>query len=578
MENEFSGNLFLYIDATLSSPNLSNKESRMKKRIIYITLPLFLLFLLPSPTFGEEDTFYNPLREQLRSHLYLIQNYEIREISQARIRAGHLMVDFYERRGFELAWLENGSISKAGSILFSLLWDAKEEGLFPEDYHLNTISGIWMELNREEESIDLQHIVNMDLLLSNAFFIYASDRLTGRINQNTLQREWLKRTPFDLVSFLEDILKESEPEYLFSRLQPPHQEYHQLLLALSDYLEIIKEGDWSFHLQGEVLKEGDHSKEVNLLRERLMREPIQPRDLHSEKGDYFDEELKKALLDFQMRYGLEETGELDLATRRALHQSAQSIVETISINLERLRWLPLNLGEEYILVNLPQYFLKLVKEEETIMDMRVIIGHLQQKTPAFHSRISHLVLSPRWYIPTSLSLRKYLPMVREDPEELKEMRIRVYERTEEGFIQKDPYSIDWEKVDTNNFKYYFWQDAGPWNRLGEVIFMFQNPYHVYLHDTPDKDLFNQRVRTFSEGCIRIEKPIELALYLLTDQGWTHEDIKAVVERRLEGTVFLSRSIPIYIQYCTAWVDQDGVLHLRDDIYREDLPLKKVYFP
>lgn len=546
------------------------------QKTIYIMTALFLSFFLTvHPSLADERELGN-LKEHLREQLYLAQTYENFRIKREELHAADLLIHFYEKRGFQPAWLKEGTLSSSGETLFSLLWQSHLEGLHPEEYHLHTINGIWMELSTEMASIDSNLMVEMDILLTNAFFVYASDLQAGRLNQKSLEREWVKETTFDPITVLEEILENPE-ERRFQELSPSHRQYNRLVELIPLYWEIMQQGGWPHLPEGITLEKGDQNHAVALLRKRLLQEPFQRIDLQVGAEDVYNHHLQEAVMDFQRRYHLEVTGQVDDATRSFLNKTVEEILHQIVINLERWRWFPPYLEDRYILVNLPDFGLLVVESGETTMEMRIIIGHDQQKTPAFNSRISHLVLSPRWYIPTSLAIRTYLPMVKNEPEQLEEMRIRIYERTDAGFEEIDVASVDWEDVDTGNFQYYFWQDAGPWNRLGKVIFMFPNPYHVYVHDTPDKYLFNRRVRTFSEGCIRIEEPMELALYLLANnQQWSIERIEETVAKRTETTVFLPQSIPIFIQYSTAWVDDRGMLHLRNDIYQKDPPLKNAY--
>lgn len=560
---------------------LSDRESPSSYSMFYIVASLFsLLFFLfsLSPCYGEDRDRDTRLSELVRSQIHLSLAYETFQIRNEELKARNQVIAFYEERGFQPAWLDKGVLSPTGETLLTLLKEAHLEGLYPEDYHTPLLERLWREINKEGESVASDLYTEMELLLTNAFFLYASDLTSGRIHPHHMDRVWVRETHVDLVHYLEETLALEEPRQAFTDLSPLHQNYQDLLTALHLYMRVEEQGGWIPLPSGEDIREGDENLQVALLRARLKEEPFLRVDLESDREEYFDEHLKDAVALFQRQRGLEITGTLNSQTRTSLNIPASTIIQRILINLERWRWLPPTLGERYILVNIPDFHLYLVEDEEMIMEMRVIVGHNQQKTPLLKSHINHLVFSPRWYIPTSITLRKYLDMVRDEPEELERLRIRVYERTDEGFIEVDHRSIDWESVDTHDFPYYFWQDAGPWNSLGSVIFMFPNPYYVYLHDTPDKSLFQRSVRNFSEGCIRIERPRELALYLLPDEEWDEERIQRIIDRRVEVTVFLEESIPVYLQYFTAWTDERGVLRLIDDVYHHDGTLKRFFSP
>lgn len=518
------------------------------------------------------------LNELVRSQIHLSLTYETFQVRNVELKAKNLIIDFYEKRGFQLAWLENGVLSPMGEILLRFLGEAHLEGLYPEEYHASLLETLWRAILKESESVDRDLYIDMELLLTNAFFLYASDLTSGRIHPDRMQRAWVRETTVDLVHYLENALNQEDLKEAFQDLRPLHQNYQNLLLSLIHYMEIQSKGGWELLPPGDDLKEGDQGQQVAQLRERLREELYGQIDLDADQEDYFDKNIREAIALFQGQRGLEVTGGLNTPTRNALNIPVSDIIQRILINLERWRWLPKTLGDRYIFVNIPDFHLHLVDDGEMVMDMRIIVGHNQQKTPILASRINHLVFSPRWYIPTSITLRKYLAMVKEEPEELERLRIRVYERTEEGFIEVDHRSVDWDAVDTTDFPYFFWQDAGPWNSLGRVIFMFPNPYYVYLHDTPDRSLFQRSVRNFSEGCVRIEKPIELALYLLSNEDWTEERIQSIIDRRAEVTVFLEESMPVYLQYFTAWSDDLGGLQIRDDVYQHDRHLERFFIP
>ncbi|MGH7793053.1 MAG: L,D-transpeptidase family protein, partial [Thermodesulfobacteriota bacterium] len=238
----------------------------------------------------------------------------------------------------------------------------------------------------------------------------------------------------------------------------------------------------------------------------------------------------------------------------------------IELNMERLRWLPQNLGSRYILVNLANFELYVNENNKKIMSMRVIVGKPYWNTPVFTAKMTYLVLNPHWNIPQTIFAEEKLPKIKKDPEYFSKDNIKVLSSWRPNAEVIDPSTIDWSKVTDQNFRFRLRQEPGPGNPLGRVKFMFPNAYHVYLHDTSQKYLFNKTERNLSHGCIRIEKPYELAAYVLgSDPG----RIRAMVSKGLTKNVGLPEPIPVYLVYFTAWVHEDGSIEFRNDIYRRD---------
>jgi len=209
------------------------------------------------------------------------------------------------------------------------------------------------------------------------------------------------------------------------------------------------------------------------------------------------------------------------------------------------------------------------------MVMRVVVGTEYRRTPVFSDGMTYLVLCPYWHVPPNIAIQDKLPLIHKDPTYLTKQRIRVFQGWGADAEEIDPATIDWSKVTLENFVFRLRQDPGPWNALGRVKFMFPNKFNVYLHDTPSQELFGKATRTFSSGCIRIEKPIELAEYVMQgNPNWTRKTILAALETNIEQTVPLPEPIPVHLLYWTAWVDEEGSIQFRDDIYGRDKLLDK----
>ena len=358
-------------------------------------------------------------------------------------------------------------------------------------------------------------------------------------------------------------------EKLVDMLQPHHPGYLKLKSALLKYINIKISGGWHKVPVGLKLRKGDTGKRIAALRLRL----IISGDLADSKNDneeYFDETLENGIKKYQARNGLKIDGVVGSNTLSALNISVEDRIEQIKLNMERWRWLPQDLGKRYILVNTANFELDMIENGQTVTSTRAIVGKRKRPTPALSRKITYMELNPYWNIPHKIATNDLLPCIQKDPNYLTDKGIRIFENWEDGAKEINPESIDWDMVTKGNFAYKLRQDPANSNALGRVKFIFPNEFSIYLHDTPARELFNKTKRTFSSGCIRIEKPMELAAYLLTDNSkWTYEKLTAAVNSKKNRTILLSDPINIHILYWTAWVDKNGIVNFRDDIYGRD---------
>ncbi|MBU4037352.1 MAG: L,D-transpeptidase family protein, partial [Proteobacteria bacterium] len=248
-------------------------------------------------------------------------------------------------------------------------------------------------------------------------------------------------------------------------------------------------------------------------------------------------------------------------------------LKQIILNMERWRWLQRDFGPRYIVVNIADFQLNVVEENESILKMRVVVGKYYRQTPVLEGKMTYLVINPFWIIPQKLAEEDMLPLIKEDKEVIKSKKIRVYESWKNGALEIDPGLVNWKIVNNNGFSYKLVQEPGPLNALGHIKFIFPNKFDVYFHDTPARDLFNREKRDFSSGCIRIEKPVELAAYLLqVDTNWTKQKLLEAIDSQKTQIISLSNPIAVKILYFTAWVDEQGIVNFRNDIYQWDKQL------
>jgi len=320
------------------------------------------------------------------------------------------------------------------------------------------------------------------------------------------------------------------------------------------------------------LRKGDTEKRIAALRSRLLISGDLA-DSTSGDGVYFDEALESGVKKFQARNGLKTDGVVGSNTLSALNISVEDRIGQIKLNMERWRWLPQDLGKRYILVNTANFELDIIENGQTVTSTRAIVGKKKRPTPALSRKITYMELNPYWNVPHKIAINDVLPCIKKDSNYLKDKSIRIFENWEDDAKEVNPESIDWNTVTKKNFVYKLRQDPANSNALGRVKFIFPNKFSIYLHDTPARTLFDKTKRTFSSGCIRIEKPMELAAYLLTDNSkWTYEKLTAAVDSKKTRTILLSDPINIHILYWTAWVDKNGIVNFRDDIYGRDRQL------
>jgi murein L,D-transpeptidase YcbB/YkuD len=483
---------------------------------------------------------------------------------------------FYARRGFAPAWMPTAAVDNAQALV-AALQAARRDGLQVEDYHLSTI-----ELLLEEVKLDRLFglasdpglVVDLDLLLTDAFLLVGSHLLAGRVNPETIHSEWVAFNPeADLARTLETALANGTIEASLNQLRPPHPGYAALRKALERYRGIEADGGWPLLPRVGVPAKTTASEHNALLRQRLsISGDLSPTEGYAEL-DHFDAHLQKALRRFQLRQGLPQTGRLDEQTLEELNVPAAARIRQIELNLERWRWIPHHLGRRYLLVNAADYRLAVVEDGQTRWDMRVVVGKHYRKTPVFSADLQYLELNPYWNVPQTIAVNDILPKVKKDPAYLVRKEFKVFENWRPGASEIDPLTIDWSRITKNNFRFKLRREPGPLNDLGRIKFIMPNRFAVYLHDTPNRKLFAKNFRHYSSGCIRLEKPIELAEYLLReDPGWTRRDIRQAIDSARSRVVYLKEPVPVHLLYWTAWVDEDGVVNFRKDIYRRDPPL------
>ena len=467
---------------------------------------------------------------------------------------------FYRPREFAPAWGAVDGGRERASRLLQALTASEAHGLRPARYHVDAIRA-------RGAGTAAGWSVEAELLLTDAFVRYATDVRSGRRPAGFAEADWgIPAQPFDAVSALARGLREPTSwTTLLASLPPPAPEYGRLVDALRRYRAIAAHGDWPLVPAGTPLSAGDDDARVAVLRRRLAAEDER---VAPGRETHYGAQLEDGVRRFQSRHGLPADGIVGRATVRSLNVSAADRVRQIALNLERWRWLPREVGRHYIVVNVADAMLHVVRDGRTVLASRVVVGDVRHPTPVVQTRMDAIVLNPRWSVPTSIAVAEILPRVRENPRYLAENHMVILERRE-----SDPFGlqIDWAAIPADPFPFRLQQAPGPDNPLGRIKFDTPNRFDVYLHDTPNRSLFRRPVRTASHGCIRVERADDLALHALNDGTgrWTERRLDEAIASPGSPRIALARPLPVYILYWTAFADPDGTVQFRDDVYGRD---------
>ena len=471
--------------------------------------------------------------------------------------------EFYMSNDYYPIWLDiKGPLPKA-IVLRQTLQNAAAEGLDPQTYHVAKIDKLWPS----RLPVDM---AQLELLLTDALLAYSVDVSYGRYDPQKVDPLWhITRPTLDAMALLRSIIANEDMRAALQALPPSQPGYKRLRVALARYQAMQQNGGWSPLAAGPLLEFGSYHREVTFLRQRLRMEgDLELRPLRDEQ--FFDRAVEHAVERFQVRYGLKMDGIVGPATRAVMNVPVTERLDKIRFNMERWRWLPRHLGQRYIMVNTAGFELAAFENQQPLFTMWVIIGRPDWQTPVLNGMLHTVVFNPYWTVPRSIAVEEVIPQQRRNPDFMRKRGIRVYRNG----MEQNPRDIDWSKVDKDHMPYLLRQDPGPRNPLGRIKFLFSNQLDIYLHDTPRQTLFNHTTRAFSHGCVRVEDPLRLAAFVLSENaGWDMDKIKAVLaaDDSLEMPVAIKQPLPIYLVYWTAWVAEDGGVFFRPDIYERDLP-------
>ena len=484
---------------------------------------------------------------------------------------------FYQQRDYQPIWLNDRGATAQLYVLVEALRASSDEGLCPEYYGLHTLENHLPLLDassRLGRHLPQSWQPQIELLLTQAYFRYAGDLIGGMVDPSRVNPEWrLPSREADLGKLLEYALESQRLGPVLQDLVPSHPDYLRLRQALIRYRELTARGGWQPLPAGETLRPGKPDPRLESLRARLAAEGDFPEWSGQSGPEAFDPETVQALRRFQQRHGLAVDGVLGPRTLAELNVTPHQRVRQIELSMERWRWLPKSLGERYLIVNIAGFQLQVVENDQVVLEMPVIVGTGYRKTPVFSARMTYLEFAPTWSVPPTILREDKLPKIKANPAYLHQNHFEIIPYGNRSGEPLNPAGIDWSRITAGNFPGMLRMKPGAWNPLGRVKFMFPNPYSVYLHDTNERHLFDNNIRTFSSGCIRIQRPFDLALYLLQPEGWDAERVNAAMASTRTKRTDLSQGLPVHILYWTAWVDQNNQTQFRRDLYQQDLDLE-----
>jgi len=476
-------------------------------------------------------------------------------------RAWEAMRGFYEKRQFQPAWFTpQGPRPQAGELveaIDTLAGEGLEPRLYQKEALVAAVRGAGTGADLDDPQVQLR-IAQAELSLSYAWFSMAAHLASGRLQPSALGVNWYAAPPqADLAAGFEEVMKEGG-SILTARSS---RDYGDLRDALASY-----EGMAGWPRVGKTLKKGARGAEALLLKARLAAEGDM--QLAAVQDDLYDDVVEEGVRRFQSRHGLEPTGKVDASTLAELDVPLEERIRQLRVNLERKRWMPADLGPRHIAVNIPDYRLQLIQDGRQTLEMRVIVGKAQRnKTPVFSGEMTYLVLNPEWSIPRTIIAEEIKPALAKDSSYLQRKGMEVVRGWGRNLEVVDPSGLDLARLGP---EYRLRARPGVSNPLGQAKFMFPNRFNVYLHDTPTDRLFNASARAFSHGCIRLEKPIDLANAVLADNPkWTPDAVQDALLTGESTTVSLRERLPVHIYYLTAWVDESGTVQFRRDVYGYD---------
>ena len=522
---------------------------------------------------GQATPVAEAIRERV-DHLRYEPEHDARDhqVRGTNIVAADGVARFYEADQFQPRWQDPARIDQ----LIASIADLQYDGLDPADYHVATLQSFRSDL-RGGKSLAPADQADLELVATDAMMLALYHLYVGKVDPEKLSSQWnFSARPLDVEAGLDRFRKAlaaGEIAESFERARPQHPWYQRGRERLREYRALEAAGGWSPISAGPTLKTGESDPRVPALRYRLTVSKDLEGTLEAPTPPYdtlYDPALEAAVKRFQQRHGLTPDGAIGPGTLQALNVPVSTRIDQIRVNLERSRWVLHELHGNFVLVDVAGFYVSYFRDDEPVWTSKVIVGRPYRETPIFKSTITYVVFNPTWTIPPGILVKDKLPVIKRDPGYLQRNNIRVIDSSGR---EVNPRSVNWSRYGASRLPpYQLRQDPGDDNALGLVKIMFPNSYSVYLHDTPSKSLFDKDERTFSSGCIRVQKAFELAELVLDDASrWNQATMAEVVAAKAMKTVNLAKPVPVLLLYWTAQPTPDGQVLFRNDIYGRDPP-------
>jgi L,D-transpeptidase YcbB len=462
--------------------------------------------------------------------------------------------NFYKSRNYSFAWFTEEGLAQQARVFWNLhnhyINYSQDSSFFKTKLHQQM-----QALVEDEEQIQLasKSISVLEMQLTDHFFDYAQYAYAGKIDPDDIK--WhIPRKKINAIALLDTLISRNGKN--LDDWEPLNQQYKQLRKELLRLYELQKSGGWTAIVGGKnSYRLGDSLQLIQSLKERLRM-----------GGDYtatdtsqlFTRSLEEAVKRAQLRFGLKDDGVVGPQTLKQLNVPVEERIEQLLVNMERMRWMPPTREGKRLVANIPEFRLHVFEGEKEVFNMKIVVGKAANKTVVFNDQLKYVVFSPYWNVPRSIVRNEILPAMERNPRYLLQHNM--------------------EQTGTTGGLPVIRQKPGGSNALGKVKFIFPNSYNIYFHDTPARSLFQQERRAFSHGCIRVEEPRRLAEYLLQNQpDWTEERITDAMYAGTEKWVPLKETVAVVISYFTAWVNSEGLLNFREDIYGHDSALAEKLF-
>lgn len=443
-------------------------------------------------------------------------------------------------------------------LVINALAKAEEEGLNPKNYQIEKL-----EAYEKMDSISDTDIIKYDLLLSGNLKKYISHLTNGKLNPRKLYKDWdLKENPIEIDTIMLQLQTGDSLAQKLESLKPQNMVYKRLKKALQIINTYPEDHFKKIDIIKSILPDSENPSVINIKKRLIYWHDLEPSDSLT---TFYDSLTIVAVKKFQWRHGLSVDGIIGKGTIAALNYTKEERTQQIIANLERWKWYPRNMGSEFIIINIPDYSLTLVKGSDTIRTHKAIVGRAERTTPVLSSTLTHAIFNPTWTVPPTILREDVIPAILKRRSYLTEMNIILYDL--KGNIVGPG---NWHLSQALNYRYV--QTPGTFNSLGMVKLIFPNRFAVYLHDTNHRDFFEKTDRSLSSGCVRVDNPLELTEYLLDDAvNWNLEKITETLQKAQTIQKPIKKEVNIHILYWTAW-SQDNTLLFRDDIYNLDADL------